>query len=43
MKILIEENNLKVEIKFLSNKFDFIRNLFENYLASEIVGVFRLK
>jgi SAM-dependent methyltransferase len=43
LKELARKNNLKLEIFYLSNKFGLIRNLFGNYLASEVVGVFYLR
>ena len=43
LRKLARKNNLKIEIKYLSNKFSLLRNLFGNYLASEVVGIFRLK
>lgn len=42
-KKLAEDNNLKVEIFYLSNKFNFIRNIFGNHLASEVIGIFKLR
>lgn len=40
---LAKKSNLEVKIFYLSNKFGLFRNLFGDYLASEVVGIFRLK
>ena len=40
---IAKENNLSLKIFYLSNRFGKVRNLFGNYLASEVVGVFYLK
>ncbi len=38
---LAEKHNLDLEIMYLSNNFKTLRNLFGNWLASEVVGIFR--
>lgn len=42
LKELARKGNLRVKIVYLSNKYGFIRNLFGNWLASEVVGVYSL-
>jgi len=43
LKNLGKKYNLKPEIKYLSNKFSFIRNLFGRSLASEVVAIYCIK
>ncbi len=44
LKKLGERNKIKeVKIIFISNKHGILRNLFGNWLASEVVGIFKLK
>jgi len=42
-KKIAKDHNLKLELKYISNKFDFLRNLFGKFFASEIIGVFTIK
>ena len=43
LKSLEKANNLNLKIKYISNKYGFIRDPFGNYLASEVIGIFKLK
>ena len=43
LKKFAKKNNLQLKIFYLSNKFGFIRNIFGNWLASEVVGIYTLK
>lgn len=36
-------NSVQVKIIYVSNKFDLLRNLFGDWLASEVVAIYRLK
>lgn len=40
---LAKQNALKLKIIYFSNKREGVRNLFGNYFASEVVGLFKLK
>ena len=35
--------NIKLEVKYISARFGFIRNLIGNILASEVVGIYKLQ
>jgi len=39
-KKLAGKNNLKLKIIYISNRFEFVRNLFGNFFASEVIGIF---
>jgi ubiquinone/menaquinone biosynthesis C-methylase UbiE len=41
-KTLARENKIKLKIIYISNKSGFIRNLFGNFFAGEVVGIFEL-
>lgn len=43
LRTLAKEDNIELNIFYLSNKFGFIRNLFGDFLASEVIGVFKVK
>lgn len=43
LKNIAKKNSLNLKIIYISNKFESIRNLFGNWLASEVVGVYRPK
>ena len=40
LKNLAEKNNLKVKIIYLSNKLNWIRKIFGDYLSGGIIGVY---
>lgn len=40
---LAKKYNLALKIFYLSNNFGFIRNLYGNYFASEVIGIFYIK
>tara|TARA_Y100000310_G_C20545696_1_gene745451 strand:- start:389 stop:1009 length:621 start_codon:yes stop_codon:yes gene_type:complete len=40
---LSKKNKIPLEIKYLSNKFSLIRNIFGKYFSSEIIGIYNLK
>ena len=40
---LAKVNNMNLKVFYLSNKFSALRNIFGNYLASEIIGIFSRK
>lgn len=42
-KKFAEKNALKVKILYVSNKANKLRNLSGNWLASEVIGIYRLK
>lgn len=42
LKNLAKQNNLNVQIKYISNKMGFFRNLFGNLLSSEVVGIYKI-
>jgi len=43
LRKLAKQNNTNIEIKYLSNKLNKIRNLLGDFLASEVVGIYKLK
>jgi len=43
LKKLGKKYNLKIEIKYLSNRFNFVRNLIGNHFSSELIAIYNLQ